>query len=233
MDKDSTARDVIRRETASSSVILLGNSQDTMVFESSENELGHRVGATTYSVWSGYNQGSGSGMDADLLDGQQGTYYRNADNINAGTLSVARGGTGAATLPDNELMMGAGTSAMESSGIKIAVYNGTVNWNSAGNETTWEAAIFLGDVGAGPAAVPIGFFGGMAYGGYYAAFAYVDHPGIATDDQHHQFIMEMETNYVGGNYYCNVKFRVLSSGSPFYNLDQTTMIKAYVLYKEV
>lgn len=34
--------------------------------------------------------GSGSGLDADLLDGQDGTYYTNASSINAGTLNVAR-----------------------------------------------------------------------------------------------------------------------------------------------
>jgi len=34
--------------------------------------------------------GSGSGLDADLLDGQEGTFYRNASNIYAGTLNNAR-----------------------------------------------------------------------------------------------------------------------------------------------
>jgi hypothetical protein len=34
--------------------------------------------------------GSGSGLDADKLDGQEGSYYRNASNINAGTISDAR-----------------------------------------------------------------------------------------------------------------------------------------------
>ena len=34
--------------------------------------------------------GAGTGLDADLLDGQHGTYYRNANNINAGTLAIAR-----------------------------------------------------------------------------------------------------------------------------------------------
>ena len=33
--------------------------------------------------------GSGSGLDADLLDGQQGSYYQNASNLNAGTLGHA------------------------------------------------------------------------------------------------------------------------------------------------
>ena len=40
--------------------------------------------------WNAANDGSGSGLDADLLDGQQGSYYRNASNINAGTLNKSR-----------------------------------------------------------------------------------------------------------------------------------------------
>ena len=34
--------------------------------------------------------GASSGLDADLLDGQHGSYYRNAGNINAGTINTAR-----------------------------------------------------------------------------------------------------------------------------------------------
>jgi hypothetical protein len=34
--------------------------------------------------------GSGSGLDADKLDGQEGTYYRNASNINSGLLNKDR-----------------------------------------------------------------------------------------------------------------------------------------------
>ena len=34
--------------------------------------------------------GAGSGLDADLLDGQDASYYQNASNINAGTLNNAR-----------------------------------------------------------------------------------------------------------------------------------------------
>ena len=33
--------------------------------------------------------GSGSGLDADLLDGQHGAFYQNASNINAGTIGAA------------------------------------------------------------------------------------------------------------------------------------------------
>lgn len=34
--------------------------------------------------------GAGSGVDADLLDGQDGSFYRNAGNLNAGTVPNAR-----------------------------------------------------------------------------------------------------------------------------------------------
>jgi len=47
-------------------------------------------GGTLYTVWDAYNDGTGSGLDADLLDGQHGSYYQNASNINAGTLDNAR-----------------------------------------------------------------------------------------------------------------------------------------------
>ena len=42
------------------------------------------------TVWHSGNDGSGSGLDADLLDGQEGSYYQNASNLNAGTIPDAR-----------------------------------------------------------------------------------------------------------------------------------------------
>jgi hypothetical protein len=42
------------------------------------------------TYWTSNNDGASSGLDADLLDGQQGSYYQNASNINAGTLNDAR-----------------------------------------------------------------------------------------------------------------------------------------------
>lgn len=41
------------------------------------------------TVWTSTNQGAASGLDADLLDGQQGSYYANAANL-TGTLADAR-----------------------------------------------------------------------------------------------------------------------------------------------
>jgi len=40
--------------------------------------------------WENTAAGSGGGLDADTLDGQEGSYYRNATNINAGTLATDR-----------------------------------------------------------------------------------------------------------------------------------------------
>ena len=57
------------------------------------------LGDLTYgnnTVWHAGNDGAGSTLDADLLDGQHGSYYQNASNISTGTLILARGGTNAA-----------------------------------------------------------------------------------------------------------------------------------------
>jgi len=51
----------------------------------------------SYQVWHQNNDGTGSGLDADLLDGQQGSYYSNASNITTGTLSAARLATSGVT----------------------------------------------------------------------------------------------------------------------------------------
>ena len=45
---------------------------------------------TWYKIWSAGNDGTGSGLDADKLDSFQGTWYRNALNINFGTISDNR-----------------------------------------------------------------------------------------------------------------------------------------------
>lgn len=56
-----------------------------------------------------------TGLNADYLDSQHGSYYQNASNINAGTLAVSYGGTGLNTLATGRIPYGAGTSAFGSS----------------------------------------------------------------------------------------------------------------------
>jgi hypothetical protein len=41
-------------------------------------------------VWHSGNDGSGSGLDADLLDGNQASYYYNASNLFTGTVPYGR-----------------------------------------------------------------------------------------------------------------------------------------------
>ncbi|MCB9232295.1 MAG: tail fiber domain-containing protein [Bacteroidia bacterium] len=60
--------------------------------------LYERIGSTNYRVWNEGNDGAGSGLDADLLDGQNGTYYLdNTDNqalsLSGNTLSLSNGGS--------------------------------------------------------------------------------------------------------------------------------------------
>jgi len=71
----------------------------TQVFTVDRAGLGRLAGQT---IWTAGNDGAGSTMDADLLDGQHGTYYLNLANssgsldINSrtsGALAVSRGGT--------------------------------------------------------------------------------------------------------------------------------------------
>jgi hypothetical protein len=45
---------------------------------------------TNHRVWHDGNDGASSGLDSDLLDGQHGSFYQNAGNLNAGTLLAAR-----------------------------------------------------------------------------------------------------------------------------------------------
>ena len=60
-------------------------------------------GSDYYKLLTTADEGSGNGLDADTLDGQEGSYYRNATNINAGTLNAGRlpsSGVSAATYGD-------------------------------------------------------------------------------------------------------------------------------------
>jgi len=52
------------------------------------NAEGYVPGSST-SIWTDTNDGAGSGLDADLLDAQTGSYYTNASNIISGTLGTA------------------------------------------------------------------------------------------------------------------------------------------------
>jgi hypothetical protein len=62
--------------------------------------------STWNTVWHAGNDGSGSLLDADMLDGNHGSYYLNLTNA-SGTLDVSRGGTGATTAVQGGVAYGA------------------------------------------------------------------------------------------------------------------------------
>lgn len=72
--------------------------------------------------------GPGSGLDADYLDGYHGSFYRDASNINAGTLAVAYGGTGLSTIASGSLLYASSANtigALTPSGQGLLVSNGS------------------------------------------------------------------------------------------------------------
>jgi hypothetical protein len=48
------------------------------------------VQANSNTIWHAGNDGAASTLDADLLDGQSGSFYQSASNLNAGTIPDAR-----------------------------------------------------------------------------------------------------------------------------------------------
>jgi hypothetical protein len=102
-------------------------------------------------VWHAGNDGSGSTLDADLLDGQNGSYYLSLDNMTAGTLDVNRGGTGRTTTTTGGVAFGLsatqyGFTAVGTSGqVLTSAGSGTPTWTSqsalnVGHATTADSA---------------------------------------------------------------------------------------------
>ena len=79
----ATDRTLFSVTTNSAGTAALSYSSGTGVFSYTPPDV---------SVLSGpnVNDGAGSGLDADLLDGEHGSYYRDASNLNAGTIPNAR-----------------------------------------------------------------------------------------------------------------------------------------------
>lgn len=78
---------------------------------------------------------NGSGF-VQNLNGQTGSFYQDATNINAGTLAVARGGTGAGTFAQYGVLFGNGTGAL---GATAAGTNGQCLVATTGAAPTWSS----------------------------------------------------------------------------------------------
>src|SRR5690606_26097598 len=73
------------------------------------------------AIWHAGNDGSGSGLDADLLDGQHGSYYRNASNLNAGNLNIARMPTGGNWSLSSNLTIDTSTLAIDITNDRVGI----------------------------------------------------------------------------------------------------------------
>ena len=73
----------IERGTENNARFLFREADDTWVIEDTVTP------GIYFKIWHEGNDGASSTLDADLLDGQHGSHYLNASNINAGTLGVS------------------------------------------------------------------------------------------------------------------------------------------------
>ena len=87
------------------------------------------------AVWHAGNDGAASGLDADLLDGQQGTYYLDLAN-HTGVLDETNGGTGQSTYATGDILYASASNTLS----KLAAgTNGHVLTLAAG-VPVWQAA---------------------------------------------------------------------------------------------
>ena len=114
-------------------------------YSAGQNYMGRAAESTQFpswdKLWSDANDGSGSGLDADLLDGQEGSFYTNATNIISGTINNSR-------LPTSQTGK---------------TFTSTVSFTGVGNQTGGQAQLFLngttsnridfGTTGVGPPTV--------------------------------------------------------------------------------
>lgn len=95
------------------------------------------------TVWHSGNDGSTSTLDADLLDGQEGSYYRDASNLNAGTVPLARLPAGAGTGLNADLL----DSLQGSYYLDLANHTGAVNSTQIGADQVGQSEIGTAQVG--------------------------------------------------------------------------------------
>ena len=133
-----------------SGYFLLKNDEDSSALRIKDSIDFSTDGSTYYSIWHGGNDGSGSGLDADLLDGQQGSYYLDYNNFsntptiptNNNQLTNGAGYVTQNTQLSNEQVqdiVGAMVSGNSETNISVTYddSNGKLNFSSTDTNTTY------------------------------------------------------------------------------------------------
>tara|TARA_R100000353_G_scaffold763_1_gene1044 strand:- start:329 stop:2563 length:2235 start_codon:yes stop_codon:yes gene_type:complete len=129
--KESTTNKAFIQWNASG-YLHIANSEDSSSLRIKDSIDFSTDGSTFYTVWHAGNDGSSSGLDADLLDGQQGSYYLNYNNL-----------SNKPTIPtnNNQLTNGAGyiTSASFSDVAGGGTFTGDVTFQGGAGAATIQA----------------------------------------------------------------------------------------------
>lgn len=137
----------IELESAAVSLNITDNGTDKVVITKSNGNIS-TVGQLVSTVATGTPPLSVSSstvvdnLNADLLDGQQGSYYQNASNINNGTLSVNRGGTGLTSYSVGDIVYASASTTLA----KVAIGSNNHVLTSNGSSPVWTANTGTGNV---------------------------------------------------------------------------------------
>ncbi len=148
-------------------------------------------------------------LNSDLLDGQHGSYYQDAGNINAGTLAVNRGGTGLASYTTGDLIYASGSTTLSKLAKPAGVNHGVLVYNNASSSVSWAT----GSAVSGRTAVPQY----DANGGYWGI---TDHIGSITSP-----VSSVNANDVTAkaNLFLPVSVGSTIAGSMYFNYSTNTL----------
>lgn len=153
-------------------------------------------------IWTAGNMGAGSTLDADLLDGQEGAYYRSSSNQNAGTLPVARlSGSYTGIVGTGALNAGSITSGFGNVNIGTATFTGngsgltTLNATNLSSGTLANARL-SGDYSFGNLALTGKLIVG---GGYGNGIQFANNDYLWYDDSNNTWSFDADAGAGNGN----------------------------------
>lgn len=196
-------------------------------------------------VWHSGNDGATSGLDADLLDGQHGSYYKDASNLDAGTIPLARlpatlTGKSADQLDGQEGSFYQNASNLNAGIVPLARLSGItaaeLATDSVGQDEISSGAVHQGELDTGQSEVTHSSSSGAEYtlpGGEYGFYPNVRHSGpdeasarIANGATNTSYVCNIHLSAVDGTNTAYANQRYVNSSPPhkISNLDYLDFI---------